>query len=91
MFSQAKNVIQFAEKETCLIHNELFVIAVFYIKNFEPDRWPAGSPYIKSSHGWQYGDIDLSPTFSFMLNNIDNADIKGLLDFAIEKRPLEEL
>ena len=31
MFSQVKNVIQFAENEIYLIHNELFVIAVFCI------------------------------------------------------------
>ena len=62
-----------------------------YIQNFEPDRWPAGSPYIKSSHGWEYGDIDLSPTFNFMQNNTDNVNVKRLLDFATEKRPHEEL
>jgi len=62
-----------------------------YIKNFKPDRWPAGSPKIKSSHGWEYGDIDFSPTFSYMQNNAKKAKVKNLFDFATEKRPHEEL
>ena len=62
-----------------------------YIKNFKPDRWPAGSAKIKSSHGWEYGDIDFSPTFSYMQNNTKKAKVKNLFDFATGKRPHEEL
>ena len=62
-----------------------------YIKNYEPDRWPAGSPTIKSSHGWEYGDIDLSPTFSYMKHNTHNAKVQNLFYFATAKRPFEEL
>jgi uncharacterized sulfatase len=62
-----------------------------YIRNNEPGRWPAGSPYEKSVHGWLYGDIDLSPTLSYILEHKEEKGVKELFGFAMAKRPYEEL
>ena len=62
-----------------------------YIRNFEPTRWPAGSPTIKSSHGWTYGDIDQSPSFDYLQKNKSKAAVKKYFLFATAKRPDEEL
>ena len=59
-----------------------------YIRNYEPDRWPAGTYRIKTNEG-HYGDIDASPTKNVMLEQKDvNA---RLFDLAFGKRPREEL
>ncbi len=55
-----------------------------YMRNFEPDRWPAGDPEM-------YGDIDGSPTKTFMLENRRASGVGSLFDLAFGKRPPEEL
>ena len=56
--------------------------AHLYIRNFEPDRWPAGEGEI-------FRDIDDGPSKSYMM---DQRDEHGrLFDLAFGKRPLEEL
>ena len=61
-----------------------------YIKNYEPNRWPAGDPPL-------YGDVDAhmlhyeSPTKLYMLKNKESSDDKRLFDLAFSKRPKEEL
>jgi len=61
-----------------------------FIRNYEPDRWPAGDPPL-------FGDIDAhmlhypSPTKLYMMINKDRQDIKPLYDHAFMKRPAEEL
>ena len=62
-----------------------------YIRNLEPDRWPAGSPHIPSVHGWVYGDIDQSPSHTFLVEQGIDPDISPLFDKAMGKRPREEL
>lgn len=62
-----------------------------YIRNYEPDRWPAGSPRMKSAHGWLFGDIDQSPTYDYMLQNKQNPDVASLFKLGYLKRPPEEL
>jgi N-sulfoglucosamine sulfohydrolase len=53
-----------------------------YIRNFKPDRWPAGDPD-------GYHDTDESPTKTFM---IEKRDIyPELFEAAFGKRPAEEL
>jgi N-sulfoglucosamine sulfohydrolase len=65
-----------------------------YIRNFEPDRWPAGDPvnggepYYKD---WSYGDIDGSPTKTYMMEHREEPGVKRLFDLAVAKRPAEEL
>lgn len=62
-----------------------------YIRNLEPGRWPAGSPDIISAHGWVYGDIDLSPSLTYLLDHHDEQGVKELFELAMAKRPYEEL
>lgn len=59
-----------------------------YIRNYEPDRWPAGTFRIKSNEG-HYGDIDNSPTKNLMINQQDQWP--RLFDLSFGKRPAEEL
>lgn len=61
-----------------------------YIRNFEPERWPAGDPgAAPAEHG--YGDIDSSPTKSYMMEHQKDPEIKGLFELAFGMRPSEEL
>ena len=62
-----------------------------YIRNLEPDRWPAGSPDTPSVHGWVYGDIDQSPSQTYLVDHRADPDIKSLFEKAMAKRPGEEL
>lgn len=59
-----------------------------YIRNYEPDRWPAGDPRMVTNEGL-YGDIDASPTKDVILARKDSDP--RLFDLAFGKRPREEL
>ena len=63
-----------------------------YIRNFEPDRWPAGDPTPSEDNDppGAFGDIDDGPTKSAMMNAIDEQR-QRLWDAAVGKRPAEEL
>jgi len=73
-----------------------------YIRNFKPERWPAGTPKgyaqpidinIARPRGTHFGyaDIDAAPTKSYMLKHRDDQKVKRLFDLAFGKRPAEEL
>jgi len=65
-----------------------------YIRNFRPDRWPAGTPdYRKAAFpGMWYGDCDNGPTKTYMIENRDKDDYhRWLYELAFAKRPAEEL
>ncbi len=61
-----------------------------YIRNYEPDRWPAGDPP-------DYGDVDswnlsyTSPTKEYMMQYSNDPVVKPLFNLCFEKRPAEEL
>jgi uncharacterized sulfatase len=61
-----------------------------YLRNFEPDRWPAGDPPL-------YGDVDEhlsidgSPSKQAVVEHGDQPDVKRLFELACGKRPAEEL
>ncbi len=61
-----------------------------YIRNYEPDRWPAGDPPL-------FGDVDAhmlhypSPTKMHVLINREDPNIEPLFNLAFDKRPPEEL
>ncbi len=55
-----------------------------YIRNLEPDRWPAGDPPI-------LGEVDPSPTKDFMRAREDTLGIEHYYESAFSKRPGEEL
>lgn len=60
-----------------------------YIRNFEPERWPTGGPEFISSNKTTHGDVDASPTKTFILENKDNMPEFYRLNFG--KRAEEEL
>jgi arylsulfatase A-like enzyme len=65
-----------------------------YIRNFKPDRWPAGTPDYQSAAipGAWYADCDNGPTKTYMVDNRDkDATHRKLFDLAFGKRPAEEL
>lgn len=61
-----------------------------YIRNYEPDAWPAGDPPL-------FGDVDAHmlhypcATKMYLLKNKDMDGVKELFDLAFNKRPVEEL
>ena len=61
-----------------------------YIKNFEPDRWPAGDPEAHISVG-QYGDVDNSISKFLMMKMEERPTEKNYFQLAFGKRPSEEL
>ena len=65
-----------------------------YIRNFEPDRWPSGTPNYKAAmipYCW-LGDCDNGPTKTYMVEHRDDDPLhRRLYDLAFAKRPAEEL
>jgi uncharacterized sulfatase len=68
-----------------------------YIRNFKPDRWPAGDPQkfeqdgtLGPMHGG-YHDIDASPSLTFLIEKRDDPHISRFFHLAVDKRPGEEL
>ncbi|MEO1529819.1 MAG: sulfatase [Planctomycetota bacterium] len=78
-----------------------------YIRNFRPERWPAGTPrkfdkaeYDKTgrltlsmlgANDGGYHDIDACPTLTWMIKNKSRGPVGTLLDAAVALRPAEEL
>ena len=64
-----------------------------YIRNFAPERWPAGTPDHTAAYvdnGW-LGDCDNSPTKTYLWQHRDDAAVKAKYDLCFAKRPAEEL
>jgi arylsulfatase A-like enzyme len=55
-----------------------------YIRNYEPDGWPAGDPD-------DYRDVDPGPTKTYLLEHGDEEGVREFADAAFAKRPAEEL
>jgi arylsulfatase A-like enzyme len=65
-----------------------------YIRNFRPDRWPAGTPDADKAviPGRWLADCDNGPSKFFMVDARDNDEAsRRLWDLAFGKRPAEEL
>jgi arylsulfatase A-like enzyme len=65
-----------------------------YIRNFEPDRWPSGTPdYLEAEIPYCWlGDCDNGPTKTYMVDARDRDEQhRRLYDLAFAKRPPEEL
>lgn len=78
-----------------------------YIRNFTPERWPAGAPQKYASARFDdagslvegklgpdhggYHDIDDGPTLQWMIQHRDQAEVGRLLAAAVDRRPAEEL
>ena len=68
-----------------------------YIRNFRPERWPAGDPCaidkkgkLEAMHSAYY-DIDQCPAWDFIVSNRDDREIYLYFLKAAGKRPYEEL
>lgn len=61
-----------------------------YIRNFHPERWPAGDPEMWKAVG-PFGDIDGGPTKDLLLAKRDDPAIARFFHRACAKRPAEEL
>ncbi len=68
-----------------------------YIRNFKPQRWPAGAPQkyaadgrLEPMHG-AYHDIDASPTLTRLVEGRAEEGVEQYLEWAVGKRPAEEL
>ncbi|WP_105615468.1 sulfatase family protein [Vallitalea okinawensis] len=75
-----------------------------YILNFEPDRWPMGTPkgidtkenlltykQIEEDTFVTHADMDAGPTKAWMVCNRENETYKTQYDLCFDKRPKEEL
>jgi len=61
-----------------------------YIRNFRPDRWPAGDPEKYVAVG-PFGDCDNGPSKQFILSHRDEPQFSRYFQLAFDKRPAEEL
>lgn len=62
-----------------------------YIRNFAPERWPAGVPSGATHPKGSYTDCDNSPTKKYLIENQTNPKIKPYYNLSFAKRPAEEL
>ncbi len=63
-----------------------------YIYNFEPTRWPSGSPDATvCARSIPYGEIDSSPTKKYMMEHRNEHGVARLAELAFGMRPAEEL
>lgn len=63
-----------------------------YIQNIKPEMWPAGHP--NAAYSWDlepFGDVDQSPTKSYIIENATHPDVEKFHKLAFGKRPSEEL
>lgn len=64
-----------------------------YIRNFEPERWPAGTPNYQKAflkNAW-LGDCDNGATKDYLWDHRDDPKVKPLYELCFGKRPAEEL
>jgi N-sulfoglucosamine sulfohydrolase len=77
-----------------------------YIRNFTPERWPAGTPQKYARVTWDaqgdatatlgpihggYHDIDACPALDFLIEHRDHPQWGKFLGLSVDKRPAEEL
>jgi hypothetical protein len=63
-----------------------------YIHNFAPTRWPSGSPDASvCARSIPYGEIDASPTKTFLMEHRNEHGFADLAELAFGMRPAEEL
>ena len=69
-----------------------YVNNFLYIKNFKPDRWPAGDPDASvCARAIPYGEVDSSPTKQLLMDNASKQGFRRFHELAFAKRPGEEL
>jgi arylsulfatase A-like enzyme len=61
-----------------------------YLRNFHPDRWPAGDPEFYWNVG-EYGDVDNTPSKRLLQAGEHDPQLSRFFQFVFGKRPSEEL
>jgi len=61
-----------------------------YVRNYRPNRWPAGAPTVSSSQGI-FSDVDDGPTKQWLIEHADAPEVRPLFRQSFGKRPAEEL
>ena len=62
-----------------------------YIRNYEPDRWPAGDPDYNAPPQGFFGDVDRGVTKTFLIANALDENIRPYYLMAYGRRAAEEL
>ncbi|MBI9019402.1 MAG: sulfatase [Phycisphaerae bacterium] len=62
-----------------------------YIRNFAPNRWPAGVPEGATHPMNNFSDCDNGPTKKYLMDNNSDPKVKPYYDLCFAKRPAEEL
>jgi len=68
-----------------------------YIRNYTPERWPAGAPQKFENGGIlgpfhdAYHDIDGCPSLTYLVENRDDPSVRRFFHLSVDKRPVEEL
>ena len=63
-----------------------------FIKNYEPERWPAGDPDASvCARGIPFGEVDSAPTKTLLMDNKEEPAFRQFYDLAFAKHPAEEL
>ena len=62
-----------------------------YIRNFRPERWPAGHPAGFKNDAFGYYDIDACPSKTFLWEHRDDPRLGQFFQWSVEKRPEIEL
>ncbi|MEL6671073.1 MAG: sulfatase [Bacteroidota bacterium] len=62
-----------------------------YIRNFFPDRWPAGVPDGATHPMNSFADCDNGPTKTYLVENADLPTVQPFYALSFAKRPAEEL
>lgn len=68
-----------------------------YIRNFRPNRWPAGAPRKLDENGGLgpqdggYHDIDACPSLTFLIDNKSDPDLGKYLEWSTQMRPEIEI
>ena len=63
-----------------------------YIKNYHPERWPAGDPDAAvCARAIPFGEVDSSPTKTLLMEQATDAAIRPYYDLAFAKHPADEL
>lgn len=62
-----------------------------YIRNYEPERWPAGDPDYNAPPQGFFGDVDQGVTKTFLMAHALDPEIRPYYLMAYGRRPAEEL
>lgn len=62
-----------------------------YIRNFHPERWPAGDPKAHKDPKRSFGDVDDGPTKGLILERRSEPEMRKFFEMCFDKRPSEEL